>query len=182
VQCAGISPDDENALEQLCQTLRFSFRVSDDGQRLYSGEKDIHDFIRTPEITMLASKVSAKAVVRKCLLDFQREMGRKKEAVFEGRDMGTVVFPDADVKFFVDADLSVRAKRRFKELIGKSIQSLEDVTADMRRRDQNDSTRSTAPLKIAADATLIDTTDLSIDDVIRQMLCRVEQISADKCA
>jgi cytidylate kinase len=170
VKRAGIDPADERALALLCRKLCLAFRTTGDGQRLYSGGNDITDLIRTPDITMLASMVSAKEVVRKGLLALQRKMGLSKQSVFEGRDMGTVVFPEADVKFFLDADLKVRAKRRYLELVGKSDQSLEDVTRDMRQRDQNDSTRTAAPLKMAVDAIRIDTTSMTIEDVLDHML------------
>ena len=174
IRRSGSAVDDDQAVAELCRGLKFSFRVRGDSQRLYSGDRDISDEIRTPEITMLASQVSAKPVVRDCLLGFQREMGFAKQAVFEGRDMGTVVFPQADVKFFLDADIHVRAKRRYLELSCRSRQSLEDVTQDMLRRDQNDSSRTHAPLKMAEDAICIDTTQLTIDEVISRMLQAIE--------
>ena len=96
-------------------------------------------------------------------------MGRKKGAVFEGRDMGTVVFPDADVKFFLDASLKTRSRRRYQEVASKTSQTLEDVESDIKRRDENDSTRSLAPLKPADDAIIIDTTELSVDEVVALM-------------
>ena len=131
--------------------------------------------IRTPEISMLASSVSAIAVVREYLLDVQRDIGRRKEAVFEGRDMGTVVFPAADVKFFLNASLTTRALRRYEELKPKSDQSLDTVEKDMQRRDTNDSTRSLAPLKPADDAIVIDSTDLSVQEVVDRMLLRISE-------
>jgi cytidylate kinase len=123
---------------------------------------------------MLASSVSAKPVVRKYLLNLQREMGRGKGVVFEGRDMGTVVFPEADVKFFLDASLKVRAQRRYLELASTSSQSLEQVRKDMQRRDENDSSRSLAPLKPAPDAIIIDSSELSADKVVERMLSFIE--------
>lgn len=119
---------------------------------------------------MLASAVSAVPVVRKHLLDIQRKMGKKKSAVFEGRDMGTVVFPDADVKFYLDAAIEIRAKRRHGELKTRHAQTLEAVREDMRHRDQNDSNRELSPLKPAEDAFIIDTTHLSAEEVVKVML------------
>ena len=110
----GVDPDNETELAELCRRLQLSFKTDKRGLRLYSGESDISDRIRTPEITMLASSVSAKSVVRKYLLAVQRDIGLQKAAVFEGRDMGTIVFPEADVKFFLDASLSTRALRRYQ--------------------------------------------------------------------
>jgi len=167
---AGLNQEDDIGLENLCSTLNLKFVRGEKGLRFLSNRSDITDQIRTPEITMLASAVSAIPVVRRCLLDLQRDMGSKKGVVFEGRDMGTVVFPDADVKFFLDASLKTRSLRRYKELRSKTSQTLEEVEGDIKRRDENDSTRTLAPLKPADDAIIIDTTDLSVDGVVELML------------
>jgi cytidylate kinase len=171
----GIPPDDERQLDSLCRGLALRFVRNENGTRLFSGEKDITDRIRTPEMSMLASAVSALPVVRRALLDVQRKMGAEKAAVFEGRDMGTVVFPDADLKFFLTADLKARAFRRYKELAGIKPQPLEGVEMDMKRRDENDSTRDVAPLKPAGDAIIIDSTDIPADAVVEQMVSHVEK-------
>ncbi len=173
---AGLSPDDDTAIEKLCSTLKMEFITGEKGLRLISNGSDITDQIRTPEISMFASAVSARPVVRHFLLDLQRHLGSKKNAVFEGRDMGTVVFPDADVKFFLDASQKIRSIRRFKELKLVSPQPLEAVERDMRRRDKNDSTRNLAPLKPAEDAIRIDSTDLPIEAVVDRMLTVIENI------
>ena len=175
VKSQGVNPKSETEMADLCRRLQFSFKTEAKGLRLYSGETDISDRIRTPEISMLASSVSAIAVVREYLLDVQRDIGRRKEAVFEGRDMGTVVFPAADVKFFLIASLTTRALRRYEELKPKSDQSLDTVEKDMQRRDTNDSTRSLAPLKPADDAIVIDSTDLSVQEVVDRMLLRISE-------
>ncbi|MFC1812189.1 (d)CMP kinase [Thermodesulfobacteriota bacterium] len=166
---AGLNPDDDAALDKLCSNLNMKFVRKKKGLRLMSNNIDITDQIRTPEITMFASAVSARPVVRSSLLNLQRDMGKKKSVVFEGRDMGTVVFPDADIKFFLDASHKTRAFRRYKELSPKTDQPLEAVERDMKRRDTNDSTRSLAPLKPAKDAIIIDSTDLSIEGVVELM-------------
>jgi cytidylate kinase len=119
---------------------------------------------------MQASAVSARPAVRRFLLKVQHALGKAKAAVFEGRDMGTVVFPDADVKFFLEAPLAVRAQRRHRELVAKAPHSLEAVAADMRRRDQNDSNRELAPLRPAADAVRIDSSNRSPVEVVDLML------------
>ena len=166
---SGLNPDDDNGLEKLCNTLKISFVLDKKGLRLILNDSDITDRIRTPEITMFASAVSARPVVRSFLLNLQRDLGREKGVVFEGRDMGTVVFPGADVKFFLDASPKNRAKRRYKELKSINPQPLEAVERDMDRRDKNDSTRDLAPLKPAEDAIRIDSTDLSIETVVERM-------------
>ena len=118
---------------------------------------------------MMASAVSARPVVREYLLEVQKKMGRAKEAVFEGRDMGTVVFPDAEVKFFLDASPKVRAERRYREIAETTSMTLEQVENDIIRRDRNDSTRAIAPLRPAQDAVIIDSSGLSIEDVVEKM-------------
>jgi len=175
VKSQGVNPESETELADLCRRLQLGFKTEAKGLRLYSGETDISDRIRTPEISMLASSVSAIAVVREYLLDVQRDIGRRKEAVFEGRDMGTVVFPAADVKFFLNASLTTRALRRYEELKSESDQSLDTVEKEMQRRDTNDSTRSLAPLKPADDAIVIDSSDLSIQEVVDRMLSHISE-------
>ncbi len=168
----GIAPDDDKALAQLCQSLCLDFVKSPDGLRLMLNERDITDVIRTPQVTMMASAVSARPVVRDYLLEIQRTMGAGKSVVLEGRDMGTVVFPDAEMKFFLDADPKLRARRRFEELQAKDGNSirLQDVEKDMQLRDKNDSSRSVAPLKPAEDAIRIDSSQLTIEQVVDAML------------
>ncbi len=169
-EVAGVSKDDDTGLENLCSTLNLNFVKNERGLRLLSNNSDITDQIRTPEISMLASAVSARPVVRKYLLDLQRNMGREKGVVFEGRDMGTVVFPDADKKFYLDASPKVRAIRRYEELKSKTSQTLEEVEREIRLRDENDRKRETAPMKPADDAVIVDSTDVSVDDVVEMML------------
>jgi len=172
----GIAPRDDAALGRLLKGLELNFELAESGQRLLADAEDITDVIRTPEISMLASVVSARPLVRDYLLEVQRELGRQKAAVFEGRDMGTVVFPEAEVKFFLSAAEQIRAQRRFAEIQAKTGASLADVERDLRRRDEQDSTRSVAPLKAADDAIRIDSSDLSIEQVVAQMLARVQQV------
>ncbi len=177
VKFAGIDPDDDEALKNLCASLELKFDARDTGQRLLLNHRDITDEIRTPEIALLASAVSAHPVVRERLLGLQREMGRGKKAVFEGRDMGTVVFPDADVKFYLDASLETRAARRYRELKPEERRSLEMVVEDIRRRDLYDSTRPVAPLKAAVDAIRIDSTDKTIEGVVQTMQAYIEKLA-----
>ncbi|MBC2696325.1 MAG: (d)CMP kinase [Desulfobacteraceae bacterium] len=167
---ARVGQDDDIGLENLCSALNLNFVKDGRGLRLLSNNADITDQIRTPEISMMASAVSARPVVRKYLLDLQRNMGRKKGVVFEGRDMGTVVFPDADKKFYLDASQKVRAIRRYRELESKTFQILEDVEREIRLRDEHDRKREVAPMKPADDAVIVDCTDLSVNDVVERML------------
>ncbi|MDP2646126.1 MAG: (d)CMP kinase [Desulfobacterales bacterium] len=171
---AGLAPDDDGGLKELCGRMRVQFVQGSHGLRLLSNGTDLTDSIRTPEISLLASAVSARPVVRQYLLDIQRDMGRQGGAVFEGRDMGTVVFPDADVKFFLDASAKVRVLRRYDEMASTSSQSCAEVERDMKLRDKNDSTRELAPLMPARDAIRIDSSDLTIDQVVQLMLRHVD--------
>jgi CMP/dCMP kinase len=140
-----------------------------------SDGRDVSDQIRSPQVTMMASAVSARPPVRRGLLRLQRELGRNGGAVFEGRDMGTVVFPGADVKFFLDASPRTRALRRFAEVQARTGQSLAEIEAAIRQRDANDRTRALAPLRPAEDAIPVDSTDLTIDEVVDQMLTHVRR-------
>lgn len=137
--------------------------------RVLSSGEDITSFIRTPEITMLASATSARPAVRAALLDIQRRIAQQQDAVFEGRDMGTVVFPDATVKFFLVADLAVRARRRFDEM-PDSEKDLSRIQKEMAARDDQDSRRIEAPLKPARDAILIDSSPFTVQQVVDEML------------
>ena len=170
IKQAGISPTDNKRLQIFCRGLSIFFKKINGESRIFCNGKDISDKIRTPEVTMLASDVSAMPAVRQHLLNVQREMGEKKSVVFEGRDMGTVVFPEADVKFFLDAAMVVRAQRRHRELTGSQTQTLKEVQEAMQKRDHNDSHRELSPLKAAEDAIIIDTSNLPIEAVVEVML------------
>ena len=170
-----VDPADDTALEKICHGLELRFLSTDSGLRLLSNGEDVTQKLRTPEITMLASAVSARPVVRGYLLDVQRALGRQKAIVVEGRDMGTVVFPNAEVKFYLDASEKTRARRRFLELQSNIELSLEAVERDLKKRDNNDSTRSEAPLRPAADAVQIDSTSMEIDAVVALMLDHIKR-------
>jgi cytidylate kinase len=169
----GTNPKNDAELKGLCAELELAFVLVEAELRLFLNGEDITDHIRTAEITMLASTISARPVVREYLLDLQRTLGKEKAAVFEGRDMGTVVFPDADLKFFLDATTRTRALRRYDEIKSQSTQTLEEVDLDIQRRDRNDSTRELAPLKPAQDAIVIDSTDLSVAEVVELMVSHI---------
>ena len=174
---AGTAWDDAEGLRQL---LDDSFQVSlfspapgdsseDSGQRVLLGADDVTEAIRTPEISLGASVVSAHAVVREKLLGLQRHLGRSapRGAVLEGRDIGTIVFPDARVKFFLTASDEARAGRRHAELLEKGLPaSFAEVLADQRRRDKDDTERTLAPLRAAPDALRFDTTGVDLAEVI----------------
>ena len=171
-------PLDERTLEEVCQGLDLEFFQKDGRLRLLANGRDITEEIRQPEISSLASAVSAKGVVRERLSTIQRNMGNAGGVVLEGRDMGTVVFPDADVKFFLDASPEVRSKRRFLELEAEGQDTTpEEVHRLMLERDGNDRSRQLAPLKPADDAILLDASDLQIEAVVQLMFDHIEAMS-----
>jgi CMP/dCMP kinase len=154
-------------------TIRFD---RSDGQRVLAGEVDVTEAIRTPEVTQLSSPVSAISGVRRRLVEMQREMSADGGVVMEGRDIGTVVFPNAEVKVFLTASPEERARRRMLELAENGIEAtLDDLAAQMRERDVRDSTRADSPLKQAADAAAIDTDGMSIDEVVAAILALCEK-------
>ncbi len=148
-----------------------------EGRVLLEGE-DVSEAIRTPDMGLGASQVSAHPEVRAALLELQRLSGKDGGVVLEGRDIGTVVFPDAEVKFFLTARPEVRAKRRFDELVAKGKHvTFEATLEEVRLRDQNDTTRAHAPLRKADDAILIDSSDWGADDSVAMMVERVQALS-----
>ncbi len=168
----GIPFDDDAALEQLLSDLHLNFEVVGEENRVILDGQDVSSEIRTPEISMGASKVSGRPVVRAGLLALQRRLALESAAgaVLEGRDIGTVVFPDADLKFFLDADPTIRARRRFEELFQKGVESsLQDVLTDQTQRDKQDSAREVAPLKPADDAVRVDSSSMPLSEVVTSM-------------
>jgi cytidylate kinase len=159
----------------MTRETRVELQQSNGEQRVLVDGEDVTEAIRVPEVGNLASPISAIPEVREILLDWQREFGRQGGIVAEGRDTGTVVFPNAEVKIFLTASLDERARRRHKELLERGINiSFEQVKLDMEARDQRDSTRHVAPLRPAPDAVLINTDHMSLDEVVEEVLriCR----------
>ncbi len=141
-------------------------RIDTDG-KVFIGEEDVSLAIRAPEISNAASKFAAVPAVREALMDLQRRLGRSADSILDGRDIGTVVFPDADVKLFLTASVEVRAERRHLELLTRGVESdLESVKADIIARDYADEHREIAPLRKADDAILVDASHLNIDEVV----------------
>ena len=164
----GIDLADTKAIEDSLNGLKVELSFDDQGAQivLLNGE-DVSSLIRTPEVSMSASKVSAVPAVRAFLLDLQRNMAKTQSVIMDGRDIGTVVLPDAEVKIFLTASPEIRAKRRYDELIEKGQDvKYEDVLADVIERDYNDSHREIAPLKPADDSTLADTSGLTLEESI----------------
>lgn len=159
------------ALDELLHSARLSFEEVDGKTFLVVNGVDVTETIRTAEMGMVASDISAIGPVRKWLSSLQRKLGEKGKSVLEGRDMGTVVFPDADVKIFLTASLEERGNRRVQELLrrGERIDP-ETIRRDLAQRDRNDSNRTLAPLRKADDAVEIDTTTMSIREVVDQVI------------
>ena len=161
----GFDTDLNGDIDAVLQETTVDIRFIEGEQRVFLDGVDVSDEIRTPVASMMASAVSAKPAVRQFLLDMQRNLAKNNNVVMDGRDIGTVVLPNAQVKIFLTADVKTRAMRRFKELEEKGVkETFEAVLADMEKRDYNDSHRATAPLKQAEDAILADTTTLSFDE------------------
>ena len=164
----GISPKDTDGVQRYIDELTVDIYYDETGlQHMLMNGIDVTGDIRTPDISQKASLVSAQPVVREVLLDMQRDVAKENNVIMDGRDIGTVVLPHADVKIFLTASAEVRAQRRYAELQAKgSKDSYEQVLSDIQRRDHQDSTRAIAPLKAAKDAVTVDTSSMDIDEVV----------------
>ena len=167
----GIGPKDRDGIARLIDEVNIEIRYEDGVQHMILNGTDVTDEIRTPEMSMYASGVSAQPCVRAFLLDMQRELARTQNVVMDGRDIGTVVLPDAQVKIFLTADIKVRAERRLAELQAKGEKTnLQKVLAEMQARDKQDSERAAAPLRQAKDAVLLDTSALTPEAAVDAIL------------
>lgn len=168
----GIGPKDADGIRRFLDDVNLSVEYDDDGmQHMILNGKDVTDEIRMPLMSSYASGVSAQACVRDFLLDMQRELARRHNVVMDGRDIATVVLPNADVKIFLTASPEIRAKRRFAELQAKGEKTtLEKVLSDMKARDKQDSTRAVAPLRCAPDAVKLDTSEMNLEEAKNAIL------------
>ncbi len=167
----NISLKDIPALTKMMQNIRVEIKYSQPNNIVLLNGEDVSQQIREPHIGKLASDISAIGVVREGMTTLQRKLGKSKGIVMDGRDIGTVVFPNADFKFFMVADIDERAKRRFLEEKARGSQkSFEEVKAELAQRDYNDSHRDIAPLKQAEDAIIIDSTNLTISEQVKKIL------------
>lgn len=163
--------DNEAAIVAALSDVEVNLKFVDGLQRVFLCGEDVTEKIRTPQISMLASKISAIPEVRVFLLHLQRDFAQKNNVLMDGRDIGTVILPNADVKIFLTASPEARAQRRHKELLEKGLESrYEEVLADILKRDHDDSTRAVAPLKRAEDAVLVDTSDCNLEESIELVL------------
>ena len=169
-------PKNVAEVEPLLSQIELSLVYTDKGQRVILNGEDVSDYIRTPEISMYASAVSARPPVRAFLLKIQRDMVEKGDVVMDGRDIGTVIMPDADVKIFMTTSPEVRAQRRYKELCEKGILcNYDDILADIIERDTNDSTRDIAPAVPAEDAVHFDNFDSDIGKTLERLIAIIKE-------
>ena len=170
----GISLDDKAAVMEMLTKLNIELKYNESGeQHMYLDGKDVSRDIRLPEVSMLASKVSAIPEVRTFLVDMQRDMAKKYDVIMDGRDIGTVILPDADLKIFLTADVNDRAQRRNEELRTKGmLKPFDEVLAEMKQRDEQDTLRAAAPLKAAEDAVMLDTSGNTLEQSIAEV-CRL---------
>ena len=168
----NIGSKDADAILQMLKDIKVELAFNDKKEQivLLNGE-DVSGFIRTPEISMYASDVSAIPQVRAFLLELQRNMAKTNNVIMDGRDIGTVVLPDAQIKIFLTASPQVRAKRRYDELIEKGMDvNFDDILSDVITRDYNDSHRDIAPLKPADDSIIVDTSELNLEQSVNKMI------------
>lgn len=161
----------DDKIEESLKNADISLKFIDGEQRVFLGDRDVSGLIRTPEISMAASRTSAIPAVRAYLFDTQKKIARENNVIMDGRDIGTVVLPDADVKIFLTASAEERANRRYKELAEKpDCPSYEDILKDIIQRDHQDMNRETAPLRQAEDAVLVDTTKLDLEQSAQEIV------------
>lgn len=172
---SGTNTDNEAEINELLSNTKVEIKFIDGEQRVFLNSQDISDKIRTTEVSMMASKVSAIAAVRDFLLELQRGLARENNVIMDGRDIGTVVLPQAQVKIFLTASAQCRAKRRYKDYLaaGNTKESYEQILADIQQRDYNDSHRAVAPLKPAEDSVIVDTSDYTLEQSVEKIMAVV---------
>jgi cytidylate kinase len=180
-----VSPDDADALERLATSTSIRLEASESGNRVFLDGAEVTSRLRNTPVTEAASRVSVHPAIRKWMVELQRRLGESGRIVMEGRDIGNAVFPDADVKIFLDADPEVRSQRRYEQIESTPATTMvkpESVLKEIRERDQRDRTRALSPLKPAADAVVIDSTSLTLDQVIEQVEGIVHERLAERLA
>ena len=176
VRSQGIDPHDGTAVEACLKNISIEVRYVDGAQHVYLNGEDLGDKIRTPEMSMYASAVSAIPSVRAFLLETQKDIARKNSVIMDGRDIGTVILPNADVKIFLTASADCRARRRYDELIAKGqTVRYEDVLREMNERDTADSTREIAPAQAAEDAVVFDNTGMTLEQSVSALVKLIQE-------
>ena len=172
---AGIAPDDEEKISGLVDDIDISIKYIDNAQHVILNDEDVTGFLRTEEVGNMASATSVYGAVRTKLVSLQQKLAKTTDVIMDGRDIGTVVLPNANVKIFLTASVECRAKRRFDELAAKGENpNLEKIAKDIEERDYRDSHRSISPLKQAEDAILLDTSDMTIEEVVAKIISYCE--------
>lgn len=168
--------DEEEALKAALDRIRIELKYEEGVQRMYLNGEDVSDRIRTPEVSEKASVVAAIPAVREKLLNLQRDMAASQDVVMDGRDIGTNILPDAELKIYLTASVEERARRRYQELIQKGEEcSIEDIQRDIADRDYRDMHRETAPLRQAEDAVYLDSSDMTLDEVAAEITCLAKE-------
>lgn len=172
----GIGPKDTDHVPALLDDANIEIRFLEDGQHMLLNGKDVTGEIRTPEIGACAAQVATQPAVRTFLLDLQRDLAKSHSIIMDGRDIGTVVLPNASLKIFLTASPEVRARRRYEEYLAKGQKAVyEEVLEDQKKRDHEDMNRKIAPLKQARDAVLLDTTDLSLEEAVNAVITLIRE-------
>ena len=177
-----ISLGEADKITKLLENIQIEFKKIDGKDKVFLNGKDVTMEIRSKEVTDFVSQVSSLICVRLKMVELQRKMAQGKDVIMEGRDIGTYVFPNANVKFYIDADVEERAKRRVEQNKQKGIQtSYEEVLANLKFRDQNDKQKEMGALKVAEDAIVIDTTHMSIEEEMQMMLPIIQKRRSENC-
>ena len=172
----GIDPEDAAAISAKCAEADITIEYRDGVQVVLLGGENVNDYLRTPQVSDMASRTSVNGDVRVKLVELQQELARRQNVVMDGRDIGTVVLPDAQVKIFLTASVDVRADRRYKELIEKGENAdLNEIKAQIKERDERDMNREISPLRQAEDAVLVDTSCMSIEEVVERILSIIDE-------
>lgn len=172
----GKNMHNPETVASLLPEISLELKFQDGVQHIFLNGEDVSEAIRTPEASMAASAVSAVPAVRQFLFDLQRDIAKNSDCIMDGRDIGTVVLPQAQVKIFLTAAPEARAMRRYKELQAKGAKdSFEEVLADLKQRDYNDSHRAVAPLKPAEDSLLVDTTELTLEESVQKVIAVIKE-------
>ena len=172
----GIDPEDAAAISAKCAEADITIEYRDGVQVVLLGGENVNDYLRTPQVSDMASRTSVNGDVRVKLVELQQELAHRQNVVMDGRDIGTVVLPDAQVKIFLTASVEVRADRRYKELIEKGENAdLNEIKAQIKERDERDMNREISPLRQAEDAVLVDTSCMSIEEVVERILSIIDE-------
>ncbi len=172
----GIDPDDSASISSHCGGAEITIEYRDGVQVVLLAGENVNDYLRTPEVSDMASRTSVNGDVRTKLVQLQQELARRQNVVMDGRDIGTVVLPDAQVKIFLTASVEVRAMRRYLELMKNDESAdIDQIKAQIKERDERDMNRAISPLKQADDAVLVDTSDLTINEVVERILSIIDE-------